>query len=131
MMARDASENAADSGNESWTMICVLLAPGAIGGIPASTRQLCGAINAVPVRGIILGKLLEAPRNAHFTKHCEIGGRIGGIGVEECAIPIEEHTLECVVVTCRHCVEKISRSEMKRGAPETPLFKFKNGLRSY
>ena len=99
-----AGQNAADARDETRAVIRILFAPSAVGGIPASARQFCGAIDAVPIRRIILGKLVEAPGNAHLFEHREVRGGIGGVGVEKCAVPIEEHALQCMVVR-RHSLK--------------------------
>jgi hypothetical protein len=72
----------------------VLLAPGAIGVIPTGAGQFGGAIDAIPVGGIVAGEVVEGPGNAHFAEHGEIGGGIGTIGIEERAVPIEKDALD-------------------------------------
>ena len=71
----------------------VLFAPGAVGIIPAGARQFGGAIDAIPVGGIVAGEILESPGNTHFLEHGEIGGGIGAGGIEKRAVPIEKDAL--------------------------------------
>jgi hypothetical protein len=68
----------------------VLFAPSAVGVVPSSARQLGGAIDAIPIGGIMAGEVFQGPRDAHFAEHGEIRGGIGAIGVEESAVPVEE-----------------------------------------
>ena len=72
----------------------VLFAPGAVGIIPTSARQFGGAIDAIPVGGVMAGEIVEGPGNAHFTEHSEIGGGIGAVGIEKRAVPIEKDALD-------------------------------------
>ena len=78
-------------------MGCVLFAPGAVGVVPASARQFCGAIDAIPVGRIVASEIVERPGNAHFAEHGEIGGGIGVVGIEESAVPVEEDAADLAV----------------------------------
>src|SRR5258707_13858346 len=66
----------------------VLFAPGTVGIAPTSARQFGGPIDAIPVGGIVAGKVVEGPGNAHFAEHGEIGGGIGAVGIGAAASPI-------------------------------------------
>src|SRR6202022_3903985 len=94
----------------------VLLAPGARGVIPASARQFGGAIDAIPVRRVMAGEVLQSPGNAHFAEHGEIGGGICAVGIEERAVPVEEDALDLAVWCGAHSgTGQISRREGRAG----------------
>src|SRR5256885_7345767 len=90
MMSADACENAAGPGDELWIVFGVTLAPDLVGGGPFVFGKFCGAVDAIPVWRIVLFEFGEAPRNFHGAEHGEVGGSVGGMGVEERAVPIEE-----------------------------------------
>src|SRR6267154_4366269 len=90
VVSAEAGENAASAGDEPWIMLGVILAPDLVGGGPFVFGKFGGAVDAIPVGGIVLFEFGEAPGNAQGAEHGEIGGRVGGVGVEECAVPIEE-----------------------------------------
>ena len=90
VMSAEAGENAASAGDELWTVFGVILAPDLVGGGPFVFGKFGGAIDAIPVRRIVLFEFGEAPGNAHGAKHGEVGGGVGGMGVEERTVPIEE-----------------------------------------
>ncbi len=80
----------------------VLFAPSAVGIIPAGAGQFGGAIDAIPIRGIVTSKIVESPGDAHFAEHGEIGGGIGAVGIEERAVPIEKDALNFSVWASAH-----------------------------
>jgi hypothetical protein len=67
-------ENAARARHQFRVMGGVLFPPGAVGIVPTGAGQFCGAIDAIPIRGIMAREIIESPRYAHFAKHREIGG---------------------------------------------------------
>src|SRR6266852_3657438 len=99
-------------------MCGVLLAPSAVGVIPTSTRQFRGAIDAIPVWGIVASEVVKSPRDAHFAKHSEIGGGIGPIGIEKGAVPVEEDAANRGIVVFGHNRKLIlKRKEGRESAP--------------
>src|SRR5260370_33180924 len=80
----------------------MVFAAGAIRVVRAGAWQFGGAVDAIPVRGIVAGEIVEGPRDAHLAEHGQVGGGIGAVGVEERAVPIEEDTLDLAVWRCRH-----------------------------
>jgi hypothetical protein len=83
-------------------MCGVLLAPSAVGVIPTSARQFRGAIDAIPVGGIVASEVVKSPRDAHFAEHGEISGGISVIGIEKRAVPVEEHAANRGVAVFGH-----------------------------
>src|ERR1700719_1110723 len=73
-----------------------MLAPGGVGGTPMLLRQACGAVDVVPVGGVMVSELVQTPSDAHFTEHCQVGGRIGLEGIEQSAIPVEQYAFDFV-----------------------------------
>src|SRR5690242_373709 len=70
LMARaEMLEDTAGSRHKLRTMRGVLLAPGAVGVVPTSTREFRGAIDAIPVRRVMTGEVVERPTDAHFAEH--------------------------------------------------------------
>jgi len=91
---RYVRENAARAGDELRAMPGVLLAPGRVRIAPAVTGQARRAIDAIPIRRIVGSEFVESPGDAHFPEHGEIRGGISGKGIDEGAVPIEEHALQ-------------------------------------
>ena len=58
-MACDSCEDATRPCDELGIVVGVLRAPGAIGIVPAVTRELGGAIDVVPIRGIVQRQLVK------------------------------------------------------------------------
>ena len=75
-------------------MTSVVHAPGLVRGSVFGARQICSAIYVVPVRRIVLFEFGDAPWDLHFGEHGEIRGGIGGVGIEQSAVPIEEDALQ-------------------------------------
>src|SRR5213082_3397197 len=98
VMSAEAGENSASDGDELWTVFGVILAPDLVGGGPFVFGKFGGAIDAIPVRRIVLFEFGEAPGNAHGAEHGEVGGSVGGVGVEERAVPIEEVAFESGII---------------------------------
>src|ERR1700692_380752 len=73
-----------------------MLAPGSVCGTPMPLREACGAVDVVPVGRIMLGELVQTPSDAHFTEHCQVGGRIGLEGIEQGSIPVKEDAFDFV-----------------------------------
>jgi len=94
MSLGDPAKDLTGFGEQARTVICVLLAPSGVGVIPAMARQAGCLVDVIPVGGIVAGKFLESPGDAHLAKHGEIGGRVRGVGVDEGAVPIEEYALD-------------------------------------
>src|SRR3954467_9390090 len=97
MTPGNAGEHGAHTCQKTRTVLGVVPAPETVGVVPASARQFGGAIDAVPVWGIVTRKVLKTPRDAHFAKHGEISRGVGLVGVEERAVPVEEHALNGAV----------------------------------
>src|SRR3981189_689718 len=92
----------------------IVFAPCAIRVVPARAWQFGGAVDAIPVRGIVAGEIVDRPRDAHLPEHREIGGGIGAVGVEERAVPIEEDASELAVWRCRHiCEVRLAESDRR------------------
>jgi hypothetical protein len=85
-----------------------MLAPGGVGGTPMLLRQACGAVDVVPVGGVMLSELVQTPSDAHFTEHCEVGGRISLEGIEQGPIPVEEDTFDFVFLGWGHAPSNIT-----------------------
>jgi len=85
-----------------------MLAPGGVGGTPVLLRQTGGAVDVVPVGGIMLGELVQPPSDAHFTEHCQVGGRISLEGIEQGPIPVEEDAIDFVFLGEGHAPSNIT-----------------------
>jgi hypothetical protein len=94
--AGQLGQDAAGAGQEFGAMFGVMFAPDSVGGVPLGARQIRGSINVVPVGRIVLLELGHAPGDVHFGEHGEVGGGVGGVGVEECAVPVEENAFEWI-----------------------------------
>ena len=90
VMSAESRENATSTSDEFWILLAVVFTPDLIGGGPIVFGQFSGAIDAIPVGRIVRFEFVEAPRDAHGAEHGEIGGRVGGVRVEESAVPVEE-----------------------------------------
>ncbi len=75
-------------------MLGVMEAPDLVGGIPFCAWEIGGAIDVIPVGGIVLFEFRKAPGNLHFAEHGEVRGGVGGVRVEEGAVPVEEDAAE-------------------------------------
>jgi hypothetical protein len=102
VMARQLSEDPARAWEEFWTMAGVVLEPDLIGSVPSRAGKIRGAIDVVPVGRIVLLEFCYAPGDLHLFKHGQVGGGIGGVGVEERAVPVEEDALESTIAGCFH-----------------------------
>ena len=69
----------------------VVHSPRLVGSLPFGTWDFGGAIDVVPVRGIVTFEFSQAPGNLHLAKHREVGGGVGSVRVEECAVPVKEY----------------------------------------
>ncbi len=85
-----------------------MFAPGGVGGTPVLLRQTCGAVNVVPVGGIMLSELVQTPSDAHFTEHCQVRGRISLEGIEQGPIPVEEDAFDFVFLGEGHAPSNIT-----------------------
>src|SRR5260221_3621577 len=125
VMRAETRENAAGAGDEFWIVLGVILAPDLVGGGPFVFRKFGGAIDAIPIRGIVFLEFGEGPGNAHGAKHGEVGGSVGGLGVEERAVPIEEDTFGGGIIFCGHFCwgNEFDRSgrKTKEGRRSAPL----------
>ena len=65
--------------------------PKAIGFDPFGARKLSGAVNTQPIRGIVQRQFALGPVDAESVKHREISAEVGFVGIQERAVPIEEH----------------------------------------
>jgi hypothetical protein len=90
----EISENATGAGEEFRAMAGVVFAPESVGEIEFGARDACGAVDVVPVGRVVGRELRESPRNFQCAEHGEVGGGIGGVGIEEGAVPIEEDATE-------------------------------------
>ncbi len=102
VMARQLSQDPARAWEEFWTMAGVVFAPDLIGSVPLGAGEIRGAIDVIPVGRIVLLEFCYAPGDLHFFKHGQVGGGIGGVGVEECAVPVEEDAVESTIAGCFH-----------------------------
>jgi len=41
-------------------------------------------------------ELVQTPGDAHFTEHCQVGGRISLEGIEQGAVPVEEDAFDFI-----------------------------------
>src|SRR2546430_14038965 len=106
VVSAESRENATRASDEFWIVFGVILAPDLVGGGPFVFRKFGGAIDAIPIRRIVLFEFGEAPRNAHGAEHGEVGGSVGGMGVEERAVPIEENAFEGGIIFCGHFLSR-------------------------
>src|SRR6266404_7698808 len=95
-------EDSARTGDQLRPMLCIVRAPGAVRVIPVLPWQPCGAINLIPVGGIIFFKFWEPPRDAHLLEHCQIRRGVGVVGIDERAIPVEENSFNGVFGFRKH-----------------------------
>src|SRR2546423_12374234 len=77
MTPRQMREHATHSGHKMRIVFGVVMAPNAIGIIPASTGKFGSAVHAVPIRRIMAGGVPQGPKGGHFA---EKGGGWGGNG---------------------------------------------------
>src|SRR5579871_4403373 len=75
--ASGPGENTAGTRDEPRCVMRVILGPEFVGELPLRTRNFGGAIDAMPVRGVVNGQFLQSPGDAEFPEHGEIGGRVG------------------------------------------------------
>ena len=94
VVAREKGEHAASARQEFRSVTSVVRAPDLVRGIVFGARQICSAIYVVPVRGIMLLEFGDTPWNLHFGEHRQICGGVGGVGIEQSAVPIEEDALQ-------------------------------------
>src|SRR5580692_6461359 len=87
--------------------------PEAVGFDPLGAREPSGAINPQPVGGIVLRELALGPADAQRSKHGEIGAQVGLVGIQECAIPVEEDGAR--IVTDREAGLNLPREWLARG----------------
>ena len=57
-----------------------------------------------------------APGDLHFGKHGEVGGGVGGVGVEEGAVPVEEDAAEAWFIGAFHGRHKFTSTGVIGGA---------------
>src|SRR5260221_192635 len=75
-------------------MLGVKFAPHAVRLVPTLLRNLCCAVNRIPVWRIIPLQLGETPIHAHRAKHGEKSLGVRMVGIKEGAVPIEQHTVK-------------------------------------
>lgn len=109
--ASELREDAASSGKKLGAVMGIMLAPDFVSGVPLVAREIRGAIDVVPVGGIVFLEFGEAPGNLHGRKHGEVGGSVGGVGVEECAVPIEEDAAKGMRAVCWHYAIILAQTE--------------------
>src|SRR6266478_791823 len=102
MSAAQPCEDPARTGHQLRPMLCIMRAPQAVRIIPPLSRQTRGAINVIPVRRVVLLKLVEPPRDAHRLEHSQVGGGVGVVGIDERAVPVEENSFHCAFSFQRH-----------------------------
>src|SRR5258707_4847497 len=88
------SKDAARAGQEFGAMFGVLFPPDLGGSGPLGARQVLGLIDVIPVWRILLLEFGYTPGDLHFSEHGEVGGGVGGVGVEEGAVPVEEDAFD-------------------------------------
>src|SRR5260221_7138598 len=76
--ASELGEDAACAGEKLGAMVGVVFAPDFVGGVPFIAREICGAIDVVPVGGIVMFKFGDAPGDLHFAEHGQVGGGVCG-----------------------------------------------------
>jgi len=84
------AQDASRARKQSWILLFVGEPPQAVGPLPMNARNFCSAVNAIPIGGIVAVNFASGPRNAERPKHREISARIGGVGIEERAIPVKK-----------------------------------------
>src|SRR5882724_12245697 len=109
-MSAESRKNATGAGDEFWIVFGVIRAPDLVGGGPFVFGKFCGAIDAIPVWRIVLFEFGKAPGNVHSAKHGEVGGSVGGVGVEERAVPIEEDATKGGAFSGRHFFIRVPHS---------------------
>ena len=82
--------DASRAGHKFWVLLRIGAGPKPVGFAPLRTRDTCRSIDAIPVGRIVAREFLHAPVDPESTKHGEISARIGGVRVEERAVPVEE-----------------------------------------
>src|ERR1700722_12633186 len=85
-----------------------MLAPGGVCGTPMLLRQACGTVDVVPVRRVMLSELVQTPSDAHFTEHCQVGGRISLERIEQGPIPVEQDAFDFVFLGWGHAPSNIT-----------------------
>ncbi len=94
MAASKLAEHTTCAGKEFGPLSGVVLAPDLVGGVVFRARKIGGAIDVVPVGRIVPFEFGEAPGNLHFSEHGQVRGGVGGIGIQERAVPVEEDAFE-------------------------------------
>jgi hypothetical protein len=94
MAASELRKDAASSWQQLGIVSSVMEAPDLVGGVPFGAREIGGAIDVVPVGGVVLLEFGDSPGDIHFAEHGEVGSGVSGIGVEQGAVPVEEDAAE-------------------------------------
>jgi hypothetical protein len=88
--AREIANDAACAGQERRFVQAVGFGPKGIGCGPVFARKFCGAVEAVPVRRVVLGDLGFGEGDFERREHRHVRVQVGGVGIDEGAVPIEE-----------------------------------------
>ena len=83
-------DDVARAGKEFGVFVVIGLMPQVIGLVPFVAGKIRRFVDAKPIRRIVELEIVKRPRNAESAEHGEIGARIGCVGIEESAVPIEK-----------------------------------------
>src|SRR6266571_4432822 len=64
---------------------------------PAFRRQFCGSIDVMPVRRVMLRQVARLPANPQGSKHLDVSVGVRLIRIEQCAVPVKQHSLKGLV----------------------------------
>src|SRR5437879_9673836 len=120
MSAAQSRQDPARTRNQLRPVLGIVRAPRAVRICPAPRRQPRSAIDLIPVRRIIFLELFNPPRDAHLLEHRQVRGSIGVIGIDECAIPVEENSFNAMVLFRGH--RSSERSEEHTSELQSPMY---------
>ena len=90
MSVAQSRQDPARTGDQLRPVLCIMPPPRAVCIFPAPPRQPRSAINLIPVRRIVFLELGDPPRDVHLLEHCQVRRCIGVVGIDKCAIPVEQ-----------------------------------------
>src|SRR6267142_736440 len=102
MIVTQSREDPTRSGHQLRPVLCIMRTPGAVCILPALPGKFRSAVNLIPVRRVIVLKLLDSPCDAHLLEHGKVRGCIGVVRIDECAVPVEENAFKGLLSFCGH-----------------------------
>ena len=88
---RERAQDASGAGQQRRPFDFVGSSPETVGIQPLRARKLRRAIDAEPIRGIMRGDFTFGPVDVQGAEHGKISANVGGVGIEQRAIPVEKN----------------------------------------